>query len=192
MHAYEKIPLNTAGFVLAAFIIGLHLWMVLQSTAAIDFFKKFPRNTALGRVLMTIGLAWFWLLVIDYGGLEMELNDFNGLKPILLFVVPIVGFFIIKDVKEFLAVRGLGVVMLMAAAPLLAAAWQKPNEFQILIPLYAYAMIIKGLFCVGMPYYLRDTINWATATPSRFRFLSLAGLAYGLAVLSCALMFWGA
>ncbi len=192
MHAYENIPLNTAGFVLAAFIIILHLWMILKSTAAIEFLRKFPRNTAIGRFLMAIGLAWFWLLVIDqkYSPIAMEMNDFNFLKPILLILIPIVGFFIIKEVTEFIAVRGLGLVMLMAAALLLGAAWMKPNEFKILMPLYAYGMIIKGLFAVGMPYMTRDLINWATATPSRFRFLSLAGLAYGIAVLSCSILFW--
>jgi hypothetical protein len=79
----------------------------------------------------------------------------------------------------------------MAAAPLLAAAWQEPHTLKILIPIYAYAMIIKGLLMVGMPYLTRDLFNWATASTGRFKILSLVGLAYGIAILASSILFWG-
>jgi len=191
-HPYEKIPLNTAGFVLAAFIIGFHLWMLLKQDDAIDFFKKFARNYVLGIILMAIGLFWFWLIVMPFGysPIEMELNDFNKAKPILLLLVPIGGYFVITQMKEFLAVRGLGLVCLMAAAPLLAAAWQEPHAYKVLIPIYAYAMIIKGIFWISMPYLFRDAVTWATASAGRFKMLTIAGLAYGIAVLVCSIVFW--
>lgn len=189
-HPYEKIPLNTAGFVLAAFIIGIHLWMLLRQDDAIDFLKKFARNYVYGVVLMAIGILWFWLIVMKKGGIAMDLNDFNKAKPLLMIIVPVGGFFVIKEMKEFLAVRGLGLVCLMAAAPLLAAAWQEPHAFKFLIPLYAYAMIIKGLLWVSMPYMFRDAVTWATASTQRFKMLTLAGLGYGVAVLTCSIIFW--
>ena len=92
--------------------------------------------------------------------------------------------------KEFLAVRGLGLVCLMAGAPLLAAAWQEPHPFKILIPIYAYLMIIKGILWISMPYLFRDAVSWATATTGRFKLLTLAGLSYGVAVLACSIIFW--
>lgn len=191
-HPYEKIPLNTAGFFLAAFIIALHLWMLLKQDDAIDYFKKFSRNYVAGVIFMAIGLFWFWLIVMPkYSPIEMELNDFNKVKPLLLFIVPIGGYFVISQMKEFLAVRGIGLVCLMASAPLLAAAWQEPHSFKFLVPLYAYAMIIKGLIWVSMPYVFRDTVKWATASQARFKILSIAGLAYGIAVLVCSIVFWG-
>ncbi|MGJ8657984.1 MAG: hypothetical protein ACSHX6_16170 [Akkermansiaceae bacterium] len=195
MHAYENISLSSAGFVLAAFIIALHLWMVLKPTKAMNFLKGFPRNYKVGGILMGIGMFWFWMLIIPdkfffKSPIAMDLQDFNSLKTIMSLGVPLIAYLVITECKEFLAVRGLGLCLLMAAAPLLAAAWQEPHTFKFLIPLYAYAMIIKGLFMIGMPYMTRDLINWATSSTSRFRLLSLAGLSYGVAVLACSLIFW--
>jgi len=121
----------------------------------------------------------------------MDLQDFNSLKTIMALAVPLVAYLIITECKEFLAVRGLGLCLLMAAAPLLAAAWQEPHPFKFLMPLYAYAMIIKGLLMVGMPYMTRDLISWATSSAGRFKMLSLAGLAYGVGILACTILFWG-
>ncbi len=196
MHAYEKISLNSAGFILAAFIIALHLWMVLKPATATNFLKEFSRNYKIGRILMGIGMTWFWLLILPdkfffKSPISMDLQDFNSLKFIMSLGVPLVAYLVITECKEFLSIRGLGLCLLMAAAPLLAAAWQEPHTLKFLIPLYAYAMIIKGLFMVGMPYLTRDLITWATANNTRFKILSLAGLAYGLIVFLCAIIFWG-
>ena len=196
MHAYEQISLSSAGYVLAAFIIIIHLWMVLKPSNAMSFFKGFPRNYGVGRILMGIGMAWFWLLIIPdkfffSSPIAMDLQDFNSLKMIMAFAVPLITYLIITECKEFLAVRGLGLCLLMAAAPLLAAAWQEPHTLKILIPIYAYAMIIKGLLMVGMPYLTRDLFNWATASTGRFKILSLVGLAYGIAILASSILFWG-
>lgn len=168
----------------------------MKPTKVMTYLKALPRNYSAGKILMGIGLAWFWLLIIPdkfffKSPLAMDLQDFNRLKMIMAFGVPLVGYLIITECKEFLAVRGLGLCLLMAAAPLLAAAWQEPHTFKFLMPLYAYAMITKGLFMVGMPYLTRDLINWATASPTRFKMLSFAGLAYGIAVLACTFLFWG-
>lgn len=192
MHAYEKIPLHLAGYVLAAFIIITHLWMIFKQDDATDFLRKFPRNSRLGAILMGLGMFGFWLIVAPSGvsPLSIDLNDFNNLKKFLVFLVPIVAIFVIMEVKEFLSIRGLGLCLLILAAPLLGAAWQEPFDYKFLVPLYAYGMITAGLFFVGMPYLCRDIITWATASKSRFKLLSTAGLIYGIAVLGCSITLW--
>ena len=120
----------------------------------------------------------------------MDLGEFNPLKGylryVVLFAIPAVGY----AVKEFLAVRALGLLGLMAAAPLLYAAFQRDPQSRLLVPIFAYAMIIASLYWVGMPYLFRDAVNWATATKQRWQALSVVGLIYGIAVLACAQMFW--
>jgi hypothetical protein len=56
----------------------------------------------------------------------------------------------------------------------------------LLLVVLAYVWLTLGLFWVGMPYLLRDQINWITSTGNRFRALTLAGLVYGLLILVCA------
>ncbi|WP_018971164.1 hypothetical protein [Rubritalea marina] len=191
MHPYETISLSTAGYVLAAWLILSHLWMLTKSDQAISFLQTFPRNTMAGRILMAIGMIWFWLLVAPIGTpLEMDLGEFNGAKRILLIAVPAAAYLMITEVKEFLAVRGLGIVSLMAAAPLLAAAFQEPATGKLLIPLYAYGMLTAGLFFVGMPYLMRDGIQFATNSTARFKAFAAGGLLYGIGVLACSILWY--
>ena len=195
MHPYEKIPLSTAGYVLAAWLIGLHLWMLLKPDDSKQFFKKLPRNRYLGPWFMGVGMAWFWLLVAPDGlgvlsKLQMDLGDFNRAKNILRILVPIAAAGMIMHVKEFLAVRGLGLLALMAAAPLLYSAYLEPPASRLLIPIFTYILIFKALFWVGMPYTMRDAITWATKNDGRYRMLTFGGLVYGVAVLVCAIAWW--
>ena len=149
----------------------------------------------LGQVLIGVGLIWFWLLVQPTGKgalnfLAMELGEFDKAKPILRIAVPVSIILVGISVKEFLAVRALGLLGLMVAAPLLGAAYLEDPTTRLLIPIFAYALIIKSLYWVGMPYIFRDAVTWATADQGRWRMLCFGGLAYGIAVVACALLFW--
>ena len=195
MHPYEQISLDAAGYVLALWLLGLHLWMLLKPAASKEFLRRLPRNRVLAPWLLGAGMLWFWLLLAPAGlgplsKLEMDLGEFNRAKTLLRILVPLAAVGMITHVREFLAVRGVGLLALMAAAPLLYAAWLEPPQSRLLLSIYAYAMIFCGLFWVGMPYLMRDAITWVTKTPGRHRATALAGLAYGIAVLVCTVLWW--
>lgn len=120
----------------------------------------------------------------------MDLGEFRNMKPILQLVVPLAYVGLVLMVREFLFVRGLGLTLLMAAAPLLYAAFLKEPSSRLLVPIYAYGMIIIGLYLVGMPYLFRDVTHWLVAKPSRWRAAAAGGLIYGILVLASALIFW--
>ncbi|MGJ8678617.1 MAG: hypothetical protein ACSHX0_13980 [Akkermansiaceae bacterium] len=195
MHPYEKLPLNTVGYILAAWLICLHLWMLLKPVESKNFLIKLPRNSALAPWFMGIGMAWFWLLIAPDGlgflsKLQMDLGEFNSAKKILRIIVPIAAAGMILHVKEFLTVRAIGVIALMSAAPLLYSSFLEPSITRLLVPIFTYVMIIKGLFWVGMPYTMRDAITWVTKTEARYKSAALGGLIYGIAVLVCAILWW--
>src|SRR6218665_1480409 len=195
MHPYQSLPLFGTGLVLAIWLIASHSYMLLKPSEAQAFLIKFPRNQFLGQVLLGIGLAWFWLLIAPTGlgklsALAMELGEFNGVKPILRIAVPVAIFLVAHSIKDFLAVRALGVLGLMVAAPLLYAAFLKDPASRLLVPIYAYALLTASLFWVGMPYLFRDAVTWVTADQSRWKIASAAGLVYGIATLICAVAFW--
>jgi len=105
---------------------------------------------------MCLAMAWFWLLLAPeqnsvmpiLSELSRNLAEFNALKPIMRLVVPIFCVGMCLYVREFLFVRGLGMLTLMAAGPLLQGAMFKDEPTRILIPLFAYAILIFGMFCV--------------------------------------------
>ena len=97
---------------------------------------------------------------------------------------------VVMSVRDFLAVRALGVVGLMVASPLLESAFLEDPSSRLLVPIYAYALLTASLFFVGMPYLFRDAVTWVTADQKRWSFFSIAGLGYGIATVVCAFAFW--
>lgn len=195
MHLYEKLSLFGTGLVLALAVIGVSVYLLLKPEQATRFLKKFPRDHMAGQILLGIGMVWFWLLIAPdtlgiFSSLTMDLGEFNGAKRFLRIAVPVTFILVCISVKEFLAVRALGLLGLMIAAPLLEAAFLKDPASRILIPLLAYALIIKSMFWIGMPYTFRDAADWLTARGSRLRSWAAGSLVYGLLILTCALLFW--
>ncbi|MBK1882537.1 hypothetical protein JIN85_08925 [Luteolibacter pohnpeiensis] len=195
MHPYEKLPLFGTGMFLAVCLIGTHLAMLLKPEPIQSFLKVFPRNNQWGQILLGIGLAWFWLLVAPEGhglvsSLAMDLGEFNNAKPLLRILVPVSLILVSMSVRDFLAVRALGLLGLMAAAPLLGAAFLKNPDTRLLIPIYTYVLITVSLFWVGMPFLFRDAVTWVTADQKRWKAASMGGLAYGVIMFICALAFW--
>ena len=120
----------------------------------------------------------------------MDLGEFFNLERPVQMVL-IAGFFgVAIYVQEFLAVRAIGFFLILAACPVLNAAFLEPPVTRLLLVALAYVWIVKGMFWVGMPYLMRDQLAWATAEPNRWKALTLAGVAYGALVLVCALAFY--
>jgi len=195
MHPYENLSLFTIGLILGVWLIAIHALMLVKSDEVKGFLKKFPRNLLWGQILMGVGLAWFWLLIAPenlgkLSALVMDFGEFNGAKPILRILVPLTLVGVVISVRDFLAVRALGVVGLMAASPLLEAAFLKDPSSRLLVPIYAYAMITVSLFLIGKPYLFRDAVTWISADEKRWKVTALLGLGYGLATLICAIVYW--
>ena len=93
-------------------------------------------------------------------------------------------------VREFLAVRALGALMLLVSGPVLTAAFLQPPASRLLIPILAYVWIIAGMFFVGMPFLMRDWVNWITNTMARWKLAVISGIAYGAIMLVVALVDW--
>lgn len=194
-HPYENLPLFGTGLVLAMFLIALHVVMLARPKQMQALLIKFPRNPMAGQILLGIGLGWFWLLIAPdslgkLSALTMDLGEFNAAKPILRILVPIALVLVVISVRDFLAVRALGLCGLMIAAPLLASAFLKDPASRLLVPIYAYTLLTASMFFVGMPYLFRDAVTWVTADSKRWLATAAAGLTYGVVTLICALLFW--
>jgi len=171
--------LHVAGLVAGAILVLISL-LALFSPAE-NILPRFPRSYTAGVILLTIDLIWsFWLLS------TMEMGEFASFRRPLLFALPIGYVLVLKFVDEFLAVRALGILCLLAADPLLEAAFLRPEASRLLVTVLAYLMIVAGLLWVTMPYLLRDQISWSTRDSARWRILSGAGFIFGAAILVCA------
>jgi hypothetical protein len=183
---YEPgIPLKWMGILIGVFLIASHAMALLKPDLVKPWLKKFPRNEKIGIILVIIAFAW--TLIIWSG---MDLQEFFKIERTvqLILIAGCIG--VIVYVKEFLAVRALGFLMILAAAPILDSAFLKEPQTRLLIVALAYAIALKGMFWVGMPYLLRDQINWVLAKDKRFTIGAILGVVYGLVVLICAVVLW--
>ena len=175
------LSLHTAGLIAGALLALLSLVAIFLP--AENFLPQFPRSRAAGAALLTIDLVWsFWLLA------TMEMGEFASFRRPLLFILPLGFLLVLKFVDEFLAVRALGILCLLAAEPLIDAAFLRPEASRLLVTVLAYLMIVAGLIWVTMPYLLRDQISWSMKNSGRWRLLSGFGFVFGAAILVCALV----
>ncbi len=143
--------------------------------------QRFPRSYITGVILITICLVWtFWLVA------TIQMGEFSGFRRPLLIALPIGYGLVLRFVDEFLAVRALGILCLLAAEPLLDAAFLRYESSRLLITVFAYVLIVAGLFWVAVPYVLRDQINWSTRSVLRWRCLNATALIYGGVILTFA------
>jgi hypothetical protein len=142
--------------------------------------RKFPRNLPVGIALMLLGTAWFvWNVNIE------PIADFSSFKPYMMAGFVAVGVLSCIFVQDFLAVRGLAVVLLLLAKLMVDTGRPHLNEssFVLIFQAWAYVLVVAGIWFTVAPWKLRDLINWATATESRTRLLSGVRLAFaGLVV----------
>jgi hypothetical protein len=172
--------LQTAGIVAGAFLILISLPGLMKPDLA-SIAQGFPRSRMAGVVLLTICLVWtFWLLA------TIQMGEFSAFRRPLLIALPIGYVLAIRFVDEFLAVRALGILCLLAAEPLLDAAFLRHEASRLLVTVFAYLLIVAGLFWVAIPYVLRNQINWSARSVFRWRFLHAVAFIYGCVILGFA------
>jgi hypothetical protein len=175
------LSLQTAGYIAGLFLSILGLWGLIQPNTSRDAARSLPRSRVAGFVLFTIAFFWsFWLLA------TMEMGEFSSFRKPLLVVLPVGFLLVLRFVDEFLAVRSLGILFLLAAEPLLDAAFFRSERSRLLVTVFAYLLIVAGLFWVTMPYLLRDQINWSARSNGRWRIAHGLAFLYGAAILACA------
>lgn len=141
------------------------------------FARKFPRNTGLGYALMVIGTIWFL-----YNVSIESLADFESMKKFLFALFIAIGLGTCIFVKDFLAVRGLAILMLLVGKLVVDSARWADTEWRLVMVVWAYIMIVAGMWLTISPWRLRDAIAFDTATPHRLRIFSAARMAFGLFV----------
>src|SRR2546426_7159693 len=139
--------------------------------------RKFPRSEPIGYALILIGTVWFlWNLN------QENISDFAAYKKAMLIGFAAVGVATCIYVRDFLAVRGLAIVLLLLAKVMVDTARWADTGWRLVIVTWAYALVVAGMWFTISPWRLRDLLNWATATDTRVRVGSGIRLAFGLFV----------
>src|SRR5947207_10636931 len=174
------LSLHIAGIIAGAFLVLISVPGLVKPDLA-NVAQRFPRSRIAGVVLLTLDLVWsFWLVATS------QMGEFSAFRRPLLVALPIGYMLVLRFVEEFLAVRALGILCLLAAEPLLDAAFFRYETSRLFLTVLAYLLIVAGLFWVTLPYLLRDQINWSARSNMRWRTVHGIAAVYGIAILACA------
>jgi hypothetical protein len=173
-----SLELSTALLLVGLLLILGHGFALARPAATREFLRGLPRSKSLGMVLLFVAAAWSWLLIKN-----IDLGEFSNWRRTILIFIPIAAFLSWRYVEEFLAARALGMLVLLAAEPLLESAFLRPEMSRLFLVTLVYVWVGFALFWVGMPYTLRDQIAWVSKSDGRWRAAALAGIAYGVVLL---------
>ena len=141
--------------------------------------RKFPRSVPWGYALMMLGTGWFL-----YNLSQESIADFAAWKNVLFLGFAAVGIGSCFYVQDFLAVRGLAVVFLLLAKLMVDIG--RPHLAQtslvLLVQVWAYLLVVAGIWLTVSPWRLRDLLNWTTATDQRIKICCGIRLAFGLLI----------
>jgi hypothetical protein len=174
----SDLKLSTLAVVLGSIVALPSLLGLLKPKAFAEAARKFPRYTPIGYVFVVLGTLWFLYYVR-----QENVSDFANMKRIFYLVFSAVGLGTCIFVRDFLPVRGLAVVFLLAAKLMVDTARWEATDWRLVISFWAYALVLAGMWFTISPWRLRDIINWSVATESRTRLTSGLRVAFGLFVI---------
>ena len=180
-----SFSLFATGLAAGLLLVAGHAFALARPDQSIAWARAFPRSRPAATVLIVIAAVWSFLLVRS-----IDLGEFSQLRGIMLAGIVSGAILSWIYVPEFLAVRALGMLLLLAAEPLLESAVLRNETSRLLLVVLAYAWAIAGLFLVGMPYLLRDAIGRVTEKRWKWTAAAVAGLAWGAALVVCAALIW--
>jgi hypothetical protein len=157
-------------------LIVLGVPLLANSSRAVAALKTMPRSMPAAVVFFGAGALWFLWNVM-----HLSSADFGDYKMMLGIAFAAIAVLAFKCVPDFLAVRGLCVLVLLAASPLLGAAYMEYQYPQrLFLVTFVYVLIALAIWLGASPFRLRDFFEWLFARPGRIRTAGGVLLGYGL------------
>ncbi len=178
------LKLSTLSIVLGLGLGVPHVFGLARPAAFGAAARRFPRSVPWGVALMVLATAWYlWNLS------QESIADFASYKEWLVAGFAGVGLGTCIFVQDFLAVRGLAVVLLLVAKLMVDSG--RPSLAQthwvLVIQSWAYVLVFAGMWLTISPWRLRDFLAWGTANERRIRIGCGLRLAFGLFVAALGL-----
>lgn len=156
-------------------LLVLGVPLLLNHRGFVMALERLPRSTTAAAVFFGAGAAWYLWAVWN-----LSVADFGEYRTLLTIGFGIVAVLAFKCVPDFLAVRGLCILVLMSATPLLGAAYMEYQHPQRLFMVsLVYLLIIFAIWLGASPFRLRDFFERLFARPARIRAFGALLVGYG-------------
>jgi hypothetical protein len=180
-----QISLSTLAVILGLAMALPQIYGLMNPTGFAAGVRKFPRSVTWGFALMILGTAWFLFNLS-----QESISDFATWKNVLIAGFAAVGIGTCIFVQDFLAVRGLAVVLLLLAKLMVDTGRPALNRtpWALLFQAWAYVFVIAGIWFTVSPWRLRDLLEWGTANDKRVKVGCAIRLCVGLFMAALGLL----
>ena len=147
------------------------------NSLVVSTLKAVPRSPYATALFWGGGALWFLYMVWNIS--QADLVVFDSPKPFVL-IFAVIALAAVYYMPDFLAVRGICVIVLLAAWKILCGLFgEYDHPLRLFVTVLAYAAVIKALVFACVPWLARDWLDWLFARAQRPRALGAAVLAYG-------------
>lgn len=179
------MSLLLANLIPGLLLLGLGLPLLMNHSGWAAILRAFPRSRRAAYIFFTAGAAWFLTAIWNLS--PADFGDYRGYLFVGFAAIALLSF---RCVPDFLAVRGVCAVVLMAAMPLLDAGYMIFDYWQIYFyKVLVYFAITLAIWLGAQPWRLRDFFGWLLARPERTRLGGGALVGYGLVLVFVAFTF---
>lgn len=185
------MSLTLATLIPGLLLLALGAVLLVSNSAIVTGFKRLPRSQSAAYLFFGAGAAWFL-----YRIWHLSAADFGDFRKQLFVFFALVGVLAFRYVPDFLAVRGMAILVLLGSVNLLGAGYMDWTYGELWdggrIYLYKVAVIgavALAIYLGAAPYRLRDFFDWLFRQPRRPKVLGGVLAAYGAALCVTALTY---
>ncbi len=175
--------LSLTALMLGGIVVLLFAPLLVAPRQALGVIAAFPRNRVLAWLLTAVDLVWAgWLTY------HAHFPWIDAHRNWIVVATPIVFVLVVWWMDDLLAPRALGGLFLLLPAPILDAAFLRPERWRLVLVATAYGMVIVGMGLMLNPYWYRKTTSRWLRTEAQCRIWGAAGIVWGAFV--AGLGFW--
>ena len=161
------------------FLSTLGFILIIPKASIRSLIIDFPRSKKLSFLFVGSATAWFlWRHVAFLS--EADFGNYKLLIGTLALGVAVLSFVFVSD---FLAVRGLAMLILLWAREVLDAAFLHESASRLFLVAVVYFLIVGALYFGAWPYKIRNLLEWMNIRVSRFNFAGWVFSATGVLIL---------
>ncbi len=170
---------------IAGLLLILALFALTRPGPFVEMVEWFPRNKHAAWLLTAVNVLW-----VAWMAFHTPWGGFESLKPSVYLLAPISFYLVVNYLDELLAPRMLGVLLLLVANPILAAARWHGSDLRLIVTTAMYVVIVLSVILVLSPYRFRTGMQLWTASDGRLRLLGVLLGGAGLVLLGLALVIY--
>lgn len=163
-------------------LLGAFLLFFRQHSESL--FKGALRSKIAAIILMGLGSAFFLIKVTHLG--DADLGKYKDWLFVGFFLVAFLSFFTVPD---FLPVRGLAILLLLASDAVLDSAYMREPQLRLFLVSWVYVVIVGSMYVGALPYRMRDFLYWLYLRNWRTATSGIVMLAYGTLLIGVSFLY---